>query len=64
MKSSPDIYHRKSNRLKDFDYSQAGGYFVTVVTLRRENPFEEVKGGEMKVNALGRIVQDEWYRSA
>ena len=63
MKSDPEIHQRKSIRLKDFDYSQAGGYFVTVVTFRREYLFGEVAGGEMQLNALGRIVRAEWFRS-
>ena len=64
MQLDPIFHTRKSTRLKGFDYSQAGGYFVTVVTFRRENLFGEVVDGEMQVNALGRIVQEEWFRSA
>jgi REP element-mobilizing transposase RayT len=62
---------RRSIRLKEYDYSQEGGYYVTIVTLRRECLFGEVAGGGIplrgtgvRVNALGRIVQEEWFRSA
>jgi REP element-mobilizing transposase RayT len=60
MKPALETPRRKSIRLKDFDYSQAGGYYVTLVTFQRENLFGEVAGGEMHVNALGRIVQECW----
>ena len=36
MKFNPDIHHRRSIRLKDYDYCQAGAYFVTVCTRERE----------------------------
>jgi hypothetical protein len=29
-------FHCKSIRLKEYDYAQPGGYFVTIVTMRRE----------------------------
>lgn len=65
MKFDPKIHHRPfdntqgrcSIRLKGYDYSQAGGYYVTIVTLWREYLFGEVVGGETRLNALGRIVQ-------
>jgi len=32
MKFNPDKHHRKSFRLKNYDYSQPGDYFVTICT--------------------------------
>ena len=52
---------RRSIRLKGYDYSQAGGYFVTIVTLWRECLFGEITSGEMQLNALGRIVEECWH---
>ena len=60
MKFDPQIHHRKSIRLKGYDYSQAGGYYITMVTLWRECLFGEVVGGEIRVNALGMIAQECW----
>ena len=60
MKLDPQTHHRTSIRLEGYDYSQAGGYFLTIVTFRREHIFGEVTGGEMRVNALGRLVQAYW----
>jgi putative transposase len=51
---------RRSVRLKEYDYTQAGGYFVTVVTLRRECLFGEIASGEMRNTVLGRIVEECW----
>lgn len=51
---------RRSIRLPDYDYSQPGAYFVTIVTWHRECLFGEVVGGEMKLNKIGEIVQWEW----
>jgi len=58
--SDPKTKHRKSIRLKGFDYSQAGGYFITVSTLKKMCLFGEVADGVMQVNPLGKIVQECW----
>lgn len=42
MKYQPDIHHRRSIRLKGYDYSQAGAYFVTICTYDRECLFGEI----------------------
>jgi len=60
MKFDSKIYYRKSICLKGYDYSQAGGYFVTIVSYGRELLFGEVVSGEMRVNTLGKIVQECW----
>ena len=95
MKYNPDIHHRRSIRLKGYDYSQAGAYFVTICVHERKCLFGEMvelvgehqgeclkagecrktgeypKAGEchsplreMVLNEFGRVVQDEWVRSA
>ncbi len=56
----PNKQHRRSIRLKGFDYTQVGAYFVTICTQHRECPFGEVVDGEMQVNVYGRIVQACW----
>jgi REP element-mobilizing transposase RayT len=64
MKFDPKIHHRASTRLPGFDYSLAGGYFITLVTFQREMLFGEIVDGTMKLNRRGGIVQEEWFRSA
>src|SRR5574341_1277942 len=56
----PNKQHRRSIRLKGYDYTQVGAYFVTICTQHRECLFGEVVDGEMQVNVYGRIVQACW----
>src|SRR3989337_3001475 len=35
---------RKSNRLKDYDYSQSGAYFITICTLNKQKILWEDNG--------------------
>ena len=63
MKYDSKIYYRKSTRLKGYDYSSPGAYFVTICTYRRECLFGEVVNREMRLNELGGIVESEWLRS-
>jgi REP element-mobilizing transposase RayT len=60
MKYDPDKHHRQSIRLKGYDYSSAGGYFITICTHQRECLFGEVVDGAMQLNELGEIVAFEW----
>jgi putative transposase len=55
-----DRRHRKSIRLKGYDYSQAGAYFVTVVCQNRAPLFGEIIDGEMVLNDAGKMVVTEW----
>ncbi len=55
-----DIHHRRSLRLSDYDYSQAGAYFVTICTEDREYVFGDVVGGEMRLNTAGSMIQGLW----
>jgi REP element-mobilizing transposase RayT len=57
-------HHRRSIRLKGYDYTSEGGYFITLVTHERHSLFGEVIDGEMHLNALGIIARDEWFRTA
>jgi putative transposase len=52
MGYDPDRHHRRSIRLPDWDYSQAGAYFVTIVTDERRSWFDQA--------ALKDIVETEW----
>ena len=64
MKPESAIYSRRSIRLKGYDYSSAGAYFVTICTQNRECLFGEVVDEEMSINEIGTIVQAEWMRTA
>ncbi len=47
---------RKPTRLKDYDYSKGGGYFVTICTKNRMNRFGDIVNGEMVLNSSGKIA--------
>jgi putative transposase len=51
---------RRSIRLPDFDYSQPGAYFITMVTRQRECLFGEIQEAEMRLSTAGQIVWDVW----
>jgi len=53
----------ESARLKDWDYSNDGVYFVTICTYKHINYFGKIKGSEVKLNNIGRIVSNEWLRT-
>jgi len=60
MKYNPDIHHRRSIRLRDYDYSQAGAYFITICAHNRECLFGEIADGAMRLNAAGEIAMQCW----
>jgi len=47
---------RKPNRLKYYDYSNAGWYYVTICTKDHKNYFGRVKSNKMILNELGKIA--------
>ncbi|MCP9441172.1 MAG: hypothetical protein NNA20_01135 [Nitrospira sp.] len=52
--------NRRSLRLKGYDYSRPGAYFVTIVTQNRACLFGEVVDGAMRLNEIGKIVRQCW----
>lgn len=56
----PQKHYRRSIRLKGYDYSSEGAYYVTIVVQGRECLFGEITDGEMVLNAYGEIVQKWW----
>lgn len=60
MKYNPDIHHRRSVRLRGYDYSGTGAYFVTLCAHERECLFGELADGIMRLNPAGEIVRALW----
>ncbi|HEX8993510.1 MAG TPA: hypothetical protein VF784_17660 [Anaerolineales bacterium] len=58
-----DTLHRRSIRLPGYDYAQPGAYFVTMLTAGRQCLFGRVVDQEMRLSALGKIVEEEWLRT-
>jgi REP element-mobilizing transposase RayT len=59
-KYNPQIHYRRSIRLKGYDYSQAGLYFITICVQNRECLFGEIVNGEMVLNDAGTIANKCW----
>jgi putative transposase len=55
--------HRRSIRLRDYDYTQEGLYFVTICVDQKRCLFGEIIDGVMHSNNLGDIVLDEWQQT-
>lgn len=53
---------RQSIRLKNYDYSQSGLYFVTICTQNRECLFGDVVDGKIKLNNIGLLINKYWKK--
>jgi putative transposase len=60
MTYDPNIHHRRSIRLRGYDYSQAGAYFVTICAHDRERLFGDIVSGALQPNSCSRLVVDWW----
>ena len=56
-------HHRRSIRLKKYDYGQPGAYFVTICTHRHLCLFGDVIDGTMCLNGYGYLVEEEWVQT-
>ncbi len=72
MKFNPQIHHRESIRLKGYDSSQTGLYFMAICCQGRKCRFVKITRGEginpshaspqMKLNEFGQIAIGEWLK--
>jgi putative transposase len=63
MEKFEDIYRIESTRLKGYDYSSPGLYFVTICTHQQDSILGEIRNGIMVLSAIGEIVLEEWENS-
>ena len=56
----PQKHHRRSIRLRGYDYSSEGAYYITIVTQGRECLFGEIVDREFHLNEYGEVVQKWW----
>lgn len=61
---NPSIHHRRSIRMKGYDYSQAGLYFITICCQDRICLFGEIKNGIMCLNDAGTMIHEQWLKLA
>lgn len=60
MGFDPDRCHRKSLRLKSYDYTREGAYFVTICTQGRAQLFGDIRNGVMFQNDQGKAIINIW----
>jgi len=60
MMSNLQKHQRRSIRLKDYDYSHEGAYFVTICTQNKVSVFGEGVNCEMRLNEFGNIINECW----
>src|SRR5690554_4159857 len=60
MSFNPNIHNRRSIRLKDYDYSLKGLYFITICCQNRVCRFGDIVEAKMVLNDAG-IMIDKWY---
>ncbi|NJM27567.1 MAG: transposase [Pseudanabaena sp. RU_4_16] len=60
MVYNPDRHHRRSIRLRGYDYAQAGSYFVTICIHQRRSLLGDICNGVMHPSTAGRMVQNVW----
>ncbi len=63
MSTNSNLPNRQSIRLKSYDYSQQGSYFITLVTQDRIHLFGKIEDGKMILNSVGKIVEEEWIKT-
>ncbi|RYY69904.1 MAG: transposase [Chitinophagaceae bacterium] len=60
----PNKYQNKyripSARLKNWDYTSNGAYFITICTKNRKHYFGEISNGEMQLSPIGELAQQFW----
>lgn len=59
-KYDPQFHYRKSYRLKGYDYSQEGLYFLTICCKNRKCLFGKIENGKMILNKLGEAADECW----
>ncbi len=60
MPYDPDKHHRRSIRLRGYDYTQEGVYFLTICSYQRKCVFGDVIDDHMMLNKLGSIAEECW----
>ncbi len=62
-KFNPEIHHRRSIRIKEYDYSRDGLYFITICTFNHKCLFGYIDNDEMVLNEFGKIASHEWQQT-
>ena len=61
--SNSSKYHRHSLRIKNYNYSIPGAYFITICTYLKENLLGYISEGKIELKVLGKITAREWLKT-
>jgi putative transposase len=61
MSYDPQLHHRRSIRLRGYDYSQANPYFLTLCTQEGLCLFGDIVDCEMRLSVAGQMIQKWWH---
>ncbi|MBV6517536.1 MAG: hypothetical protein HCAMLNBO_00090 [Candidatus Brocadia fulgida] len=62
MTYNTEKHHRRSIRLKEYDYTRPGAYFATICTEKRVRLFGNIFNETMQLNRYGNIIQTCWNK--
>lgn len=60
MKYNPAVHHRRSIRLKGYDYTKEGMYFITICCHQHKCWFGEIENENIILNDYGLIAHNQW----
>lgn len=63
-KYNPNIHNRQSIRLKGYDYTKTGLYFITICCQNRAHLFGDILNQQMFLNDAGKMIENEWLSLA
>ncbi len=63
-KMSDNFPSRRNPRIKGYNYSQDGYYFLTICSTHREEIFSTIAEGKVALTEIGKIIDREWRRSS
>lgn len=53
---------RKPTRLREYDYSSPGAYFITICSYQKLHLFGKIKNGKMQLNDFGKYIDTNVYK--
>lgn len=59
---NPEIHHRKSIRLKGYDYSRSGLYYITICVHKKVCLFGRIENNKMMLYEAGKMIEKEWLK--
>lgn len=60
MRTSTGLPIRRSSRMKHFDYTSSGSYFITICSYQNRCTFSEVVADKVQLFPIGRIIEFHW----